>query len=82
MSKVMCAIERTLKAIIKYYKENACWPSNRWLYTHLGIKETALKTNLRTLADDGSVELNAEVEVIGSASVRINWLSRPLVRAA
>ena len=44
-----------------------------------GKKETALKTNLRTLADDGSVELNAEVEVIGSASVRKNWMAMPLV---
>ena len=82
MSKVMCVREKTLKAITKYYEVNACWPSNRWLYTHLGIKETALKTNLRTLADDGSIELNAEVQIIGSASVRINWMSRPLLRTA
>ena len=79
MSKVMCVREKTLKAITKYYETNACWPSNRWLGTQMGIKATALKTNLRTLAAAGSIELDLELQIIGSASVRKNWMTMPLV---
>lgn len=82
MSKAMCVRDRTLKEINKYYEINACWPSNRWLATHMGITITALKTNLRTLAAAGSIELDVELQIIGSASVRINWMSRPLLSRA
>jgi hypothetical protein len=82
MSKVMCVRDRTLKEINKYYEINACWPSNRWLATQMGITITALKTNLRTLAAAGSIELDVELQIIGSASVRINWMSRPLLSRA
>jgi len=73
---------RALNCINRYYKKNAEWPNNSWISREIKTNITGTKTILRTLAEAGAVELNERVEVIGSASVRINWLSRPLVRAA
>ena len=73
---------RALNCINRYYKKNAEWPNNSWISREIKTNVTGTKTILRTLAEAGAVELNEKVEVIGSASVRINWMSRPLVRAA
>ena len=73
---------RALNCINRFYKKNACWPNNSWISREIKTNLTGTKTILRTLAEAGAVELNERVEVIGSASVRINWMSRPLVRAA
>jgi len=73
---------RALNCINRYYKKNAEWPNNSWISREIKTNITGTKTILRTLAEAGAVELNERVEVIGSASVRINWMSRPLVRAA
>ena len=73
---------RALNCINRYYKKNAEWPNNSWISREIKTNITGTKTILRTLAEAGAVELNERVEVIGSASVRISWMSRPLVRAA
>ena len=73
---------RALNCINRYYKKNAEWPNNSWISREIKTNITGTKTILRTLAEAGAVELNERVEVIGSASVRINWMSRPLVRRA
>jgi len=73
---------RALDCINRFYRKNADWPNNSWISREIKTNLTGTKTILRTLAEAGAVELNERVEVIGSASVRINWLSRPLVRAA
>ena len=73
---------RALNCINRYYKKNAEWPNNSWISREIKTNIKGVKVILRTLAEAGAVELNERVEVIGSAGVRINWMSRPLVRAA
>ena len=73
---------RALDCINRFYRKNADWPNNSWISREIKTNLTGTKTILRTLAEAGAVELNEKVEVVGSASVRINWMSRPLLRTA
>ena len=73
---------RALDCINRFYRKNADWPNNSWISREIKTNLTGTKTILRTLAEAGAVELNEKVEVVGSASVRINWMSRPLLSKA
>ena len=79
MTKSICAVDKTLSAIKKYYEINACFPTGRWLCSQMGIQLTAVKSNLRTLAVNGSIEMDDDLKIIGVASLRKSWHAFPLL---
>jgi len=82
MSEKIAATQRMLNCVIRYYARNADWPGNTWLSRDQKITPTGVKTLLRTLAVSGAVELDENVQVIGSASVRKNWATISILSSA
>ena len=81
MEKITGA-QKMINCLVGYYNLRHRWPENTQIARELKMTMTGVKALLRTLAAGGAVEINENVEVIGSIAVRKNWATISILSKA